>query len=194
MINEETSHIAFSRSPYFWLKWTRWISDAKGWKNKIKPGYLAKYDVFIKKIPLIRDRSHYQIGWIFGKAPKGGRGPFSIQKFILQILGTLNRPFWAWNWYKNSKFRVQAMFFQQLYWERSKQDTLWRRHVHAFHTLWPSYLVAYMQPYPLQKISNIIFQKMRGEDYVAIMLQIFWPKGRLEFFQKIIRFGSGILP
>ena len=27
-----------------------------------------------------------------------------------------------------------------------------------------------------------------------IMLQIFWPKVRLEVFQKFIRFGSGILP
>ena len=79
----------------------------------------------------------------------GARGAFSIQKFMLQILRTLNRAFWAWNWYKKSKFRVQGMFFQQLYWEKSKQDTLWRRHVHAFHTIWPSYLLAYMQPYPL---------------------------------------------
>ena len=32
-----------------------------------------------------------QIGWIFGKVP------FSIQKFMLQTLGTLNRAFGAWN-------------------------------------------------------------------------------------------------
>ena len=29
-----------------------------------------------------------------------GEGSFSIQKFILQILGTLNRAVWLWNWYK----------------------------------------------------------------------------------------------
>ena len=29
-----------------------------------------------------------------------GNVPFSIKKFILQISGTLNRAFWAWNWYK----------------------------------------------------------------------------------------------
>ena len=34
---------------------------------------------------------------IFWKNAKGG-GSFSIQKFMLQILGTLNRAFWAWNW------------------------------------------------------------------------------------------------
>ena len=27
-----------------------------------------------------------------------GNVPFSIKKFILQISGTLNRAFWAWNW------------------------------------------------------------------------------------------------
>ena len=46
---------------------------------------------------LLREGSHYQFGWIFRKVPRGG-GSFSIQKFILQILGTLNRAFWAWNW------------------------------------------------------------------------------------------------
>ena len=30
---------------------------------------------------------------------------------------------------QKSNFRVQGMFFQQLYWEKSKQDTLWRRRV-----------------------------------------------------------------
>ena len=47
----------------------------------------------------------------FGKVPRGavgGGGGFSIQKIMLQILGTLNRAFWAWNWYKRviSGFRV----------------------------------------------------------------------------------------
>ena len=32
------------------------------------------------------------------------------------------------NLIQNSNFRVQGMFFQQLYWEKSKQDTLWRGH------------------------------------------------------------------
>ena len=54
------------------------------------------------------------------------------------------------------------MFYQQLCREKSKQDTLWRRHVYAFHTIWPSYLLAYMQPYPLWKICNIISQKWGG--------------------------------
>ena len=47
------------------------------------------------------------------KSSKGGEeeGSFSIQKFMLQILVTLNRAFWSWNWYKKSKFRVPGMFF-----------------------------------------------------------------------------------
>ena len=32
------------------------------------------------------------------KSKRGGEASFSIQKFMLQILGTLNRFFWAWNW------------------------------------------------------------------------------------------------
>ena len=37
-----------------------------------------------------------------------GGGSFSIQKIMLKILGTSNKAFWAWNWYKraNSGFRV----------------------------------------------------------------------------------------
>ena len=40
------------------------------------------------------------------KVPRGGS--FSIQQIILQILGTFNRAFWSWNWYKIviSGFRV----------------------------------------------------------------------------------------
>jgi len=37
----------------------------------------------------LREGWLFLIGWIFGKVP------FSIQKFMLQILGTLNRAFGA---------------------------------------------------------------------------------------------------
>ena len=53
-----------------------------------------------------------QIGWIFGKVPKGGGGgSFSIQKFMLQILGTINKAFWAWNWYKRVISGLRVCFF-----------------------------------------------------------------------------------
>ena len=59
---------------------------------------------------LVREGWRYQIGWIFGKVPKGG-GSFSIQKIILQNLETLNRAFEHEIVKKKSNFRVQGMFF-----------------------------------------------------------------------------------
>ena len=80
------------------------------------PKYLncwISYPLLISAV--LRERRRYQIGWIFGKFPKG-EGSFSIQKFMLQILGTLDRAFWSenWNW-QNSNFRVQGMLFSTLY-------------------------------------------------------------------------------
>ena len=42
-----------------------------------------------KYSPIVREGSRYQIGRIFGKLAKEG-GSFSILKFMLQVLGTLN--------------------------------------------------------------------------------------------------------
>ena len=49
----------------------------------------------------------------FRESSKGGEARvISIQKFMLQVLGTLNRAFWAWNWCSvESNLRVQSMFF-----------------------------------------------------------------------------------
>ena len=44
---------------------------------------------------IIKEGFGNQIGWIFGKVLKGGRGSFSIKIFMLQILGTLHRAFWS---------------------------------------------------------------------------------------------------
>ena len=78
---------------------------------------------------------------------KGG-GSFSIQKFILQILGALNRAFWSWNWYKIcSNFKVQGMLFSTIVLYYNCITPISGNHVHAFHTIQPSYLLAYMQPY-----------------------------------------------
>ena len=57
-------------------------------------------------MPLAREGSCYKIGWNFGKVPKGG-GSFSIQKFILQILGILNRVF-EHELIQKSNFRIQG--------------------------------------------------------------------------------------
>ena len=136
---------------------------------------------------LFREGFCYQIGWIFGKVPKGG-GSFSIQKFMWQILGTLNRAFWSWNWYKLVISGLRVCFFNNCncieenqnkshFEEGSSSHTSLRdgsgyqigwifgkvpngswppplrmvpisgNLVHAYHTIWPSYLLAYMQPY-----------------------------------------------
>ena len=47
----------------------------------------------------------------FRKSSKGGGGSFSIQKFMLQILGTINKAFWAWNWYKRVVSGFGVCFF-----------------------------------------------------------------------------------
>ena len=71
-----------------WLKWLKWCMAP--W---LKEGWLR------------------QVGWIFGKVPKGGGASFSIQKIMLQILGTLNRAFWVWNWYKRVISGFSVCFF-----------------------------------------------------------------------------------
>ena len=38
-------------------------------------------------------------------------GHFQSRKFILQILGTLNRVIWAWNWYKRAISGFRVCFF-----------------------------------------------------------------------------------
>ena len=39
--------------------------------------------------------------------------------------------------------------------------------MHAFHTIWPSYLLAFMQPYPLKRM-QFFFPKMRGGGSKAV--------------------------
>ena len=90
---------------------------------KVVQTNIAKYPKYLNcwiSYPLLisavlRERRRYQIGWIFGKFPKG-EGSFSIQKFMLQILGTLNRAFWSWNWYKIVISGFRVCFFQQWQW------------------------------------------------------------------------------
>ena len=63
----------------------------------------------------------------FRKSDKGGVVIFNPKKYIADI-GTLNRTFWSWNWYKIVIIGFRVCFFQEFYWEKSKQDTLWRGH------------------------------------------------------------------
>ena len=75
---------------------------------------------------LIRLSVYEYKGWIllpnrmnFWKSAKGGTGAFSVQKFIMKILGTL--VYFTFTLVfeheidkKKNNFRVQGMFFQQL--------------------------------------------------------------------------------
>ena len=64
---------------------------------------------------------------IFWKIPKGGGGHFQ-SKNLYCIFWTFKQGFLSMKMLQKGHFRVQGMFFQQLYWEKSKQDTLSRRH------------------------------------------------------------------
>ena len=130
----------------------------------------------------LREESGYQIGWFFGKVPKGEGGSFSIKKIILQILGTLKRAFWSenCNWKKIVISGFRVCFFNN-YIEKHQNNTYFEEgpsshnslrdgsryqirwffgkvpngrmvsisgnHVNTFHTISPSYLLAYLQPY-----------------------------------------------
>ena len=69
-----------------WFWQTFQIFSSRTWNPLLKPIF-RHFPVNHRHLcwsirVFLRDRWRYQIGWIFGK--------FSIQKFILQILGTLN--------------------------------------------------------------------------------------------------------
>ena len=66
--------------------------------------------------------SHYSMDlWYFRYIGKGG-GSFSIEKFMFQILGTLNRALWAWNWYKRVISGFRVCFFNNFI-EKNQNET-----------------------------------------------------------------------
>ena len=74
-------HEANSQNVTPWKKFNKLPHAWNTCMNHLGKGGADKLDEFLEK---------------FQRA--GGRAAFSIQKFMLQILGTLNRAFWAWNW------------------------------------------------------------------------------------------------
>ena len=52
---------------------------------------------------------------------------FGTKIYLNSDFGNFKQDFLIMKLIQNSNFRVQGMFFQQLYWEKSKQDTHWRR-------------------------------------------------------------------
>ena len=67
-----------------------------------------------------------QTGWFFGIVPKGG-GVIFNPKICVADFGNIKQGFLSMKLIQKCNFRVQGIFFQQLHWEKSKQDTLWRR-------------------------------------------------------------------
>ena len=119
----------------------------------------------------------------FWKSSRGA-GSFSIQKFMLQILETLNRTFLSWIWYQIVISEFQGfMFF----------STIVLRKIKTRHTLKKacaciSYYLALIPPC---KYATISIKKFATYFFQKWGLGI---KGRLEFFQKFICFGRGTLP
>ena len=66
-------------------------------------------------------------------------------KIYIADFGDFKQVFLSMKLIQKSNFRVKGIFFQQLY----CITPISGNDVHAFHTIWPSYLLAYMQPYPL---------------------------------------------
>ena len=122
--------------PFVWC--TTWAArlilacgGGPAWSSLIHIFFL-KIICRLQNLFAIREGSCYQIGWIFEKVPKRGRGSFSMQKFILQTLETLNRDFFC-----NSVFH---------YW---RSETPWvglrppgLRNVTIFLPIWNIQLVA----------------------------------------------------
>ena len=70
---------------------------------------------------------------------------------------------------QKSNVRAQGMFFcignnqNETHFEEGASDPSTSGNlVHAFHTIWPSYLLAYMQPYQSKIICNIIPENEGG--------------------------------
>ena len=111
-LDESMRHIFFER-------------EETEWNYGMYSNFYGSQGNICKILPQLRTQQQKQSH--FQKSSKGGGGSILIKQFFLQILGTFNRAFWAWNWYKGVTSGFRVCFFQQLYWEKSKQNTLWRR-------------------------------------------------------------------
>ena len=79
------------------------------------------------------------------KCQKGG-GVIFKPKIYVADFGNFKQGFLSMKLIQKSNFRVQGMFFfQPLY----CITPISGNHMHAFHTIWPSYLLACTQPYSL---------------------------------------------
>ena len=73
-----------------------------------------------------------------------GGGVIFSPKIYIADFGNFKQDFLIVKFTQNSNFKVQGRFFEKL-----PITPISGNHVHAFRTIWPSYLLAYMQPYQL---------------------------------------------
>ena len=59
--------------------WQILVTDGGFWQLLTAYGNASMLQIFTYSS--FRDASLFHFGWLFGKVPKGGRGPFPIQKF-----------------------------------------------------------------------------------------------------------------
>ena len=105
----------------------------------------------------------------FWKSSKGG-GRISNPEIYIADFGNFKQGFWVWNWYK--KFQGSGYVFATIV--LISTDINW-------------YYLAYAS---LHKCDHIHYKKFA----TYFSKNEGGGKDRLEFFQKIIQFGSGILP
>ena len=127
----------------------------------------------------LRDAAHFQIGWIFGKVPKGGRGGHFQSKNLYCKIWTFKQCFFSMKMIQRGLFRVCFYPITMLNccttctsWEIGSYNTQQSRqmNIRTFVTI-------------LSRNPQYDFPKMRGG-----------VKGCLKFFRKFIRFCMVILP
>ena len=90
--------------------------------QKLCRRFPPEIDIFLDIVNLFKGFYSYRdLGT--GHAIKSDFNP----KIYIADFGYFKMGFLSMKLIQKSNFRVQGMFFQQLYWEKSKQDTLWRR-------------------------------------------------------------------
>ena len=107
----------------------------------------------------IREGWRYQIGWIFGKVPRG-RGHFHSKIYIADF-GNFKQGFLSWNWYKIVISGFRICFFNNCI-EKNQNKTHFEEGTSEFRLLSGHHTSSHICNHN-QKICNIIFQKWGGK-------------------------------
>ena len=80
---------------------------------------------------------------------QGGGGVIFNPKTYIADFGNFKQGFLIMKLIQNRNFKVQGMLFSTIVLYYNCITPISGNHMHAFHTIWPSHLLAYMQTYPL---------------------------------------------